>query len=56
VTTEKDLVRMQGESEAAAPATQARALPVTLELDDELGFRSLLLERLAAARAARVKP
>ena len=56
VTTEKDLVRMQGESEAAALATQARALAVTLELDDELGFRSLLLERLAAARAARVKP
>jgi tetraacyldisaccharide 4'-kinase len=53
VTTEKDIARMQGESETAELAAQARALPVTLELEDEPGLRSLLLERLAAARAAR---
>lgn len=51
VTTEKDIVRMQGESETAALAAQAHGLPVSLELTDEPGFRSLLLERLAAARA-----
>jgi tetraacyldisaccharide 4'-kinase len=56
VTTEKDIARMQGESETAGLAAQAHALPVALELEDEPGFRSLLLERLAAARAARTKP
>ncbi len=56
VTTEKDLARMQGDSEAAALAARARALPVSLALDDEPGFRSLLLERLAAARGARAGP
>jgi len=56
VTTEKDIARMQDESETAALAAQARAFPVTLELEDEPGFRSLLLERLAAARAARSGP
>jgi tetraacyldisaccharide 4'-kinase len=56
VTTEKDLARIQGESETAALAAQARALPVTLELTDQRGFRPLLLERLAAARAVRAAP
>jgi len=56
VTTEKDLARMQGDSETAALAAQARTLPVSLELEDERGFRSLLSERIATARAARAKP
>jgi tetraacyldisaccharide 4'-kinase len=53
VTTEKDIARMQRDSATAELAAQARALPVTLELEDEPGLLSLLLERLAAARAAR---
>lgn len=56
VTTEKDLVRMRGESELAALAERAHALPVTLVLDEAAGFRSLLLDRLATARAMRPKP
>src|SRR2546423_9710354 len=50
VTTEKDLARMQGDAPAAELAAGARALPVTLELDDVAGFRSLLLKHLVAAR------
>ena len=53
VTTEKDLVRLHGDDEAAALAAHARALPVTLAFDDEAAFRSLLFDRLAAARANR---
>ncbi len=56
VTTEKDMVRMQGDSETAALAAHARALPVSLALDDEPRFRSLLLDRVAAARMAPPKP
>jgi tetraacyldisaccharide 4'-kinase len=52
VTTEKDLVRMQGEEAAADLAARAQALPVTLAFDDEADFLALLLERIAAARAA----
>ena len=55
LTTEKDLVRMGGERDLAALAARAHALPVTLALDDAAGFRSLLLNRLAAAHAARPK-
>jgi tetraacyldisaccharide 4'-kinase len=50
VTTEKDLVRMQGGGEAAPLAACARALPVTLSFNDEAGFRGLLRERIARAR------
>jgi len=50
VTTEKDLARTQGDAAAAELAAAARALPVTLALDDEAGFRSLLLKHLVAAR------
>ncbi|TMK20987.1 MAG: tetraacyldisaccharide 4'-kinase [Alphaproteobacteria bacterium] len=50
VTTEKDLARLGGADEAAELAAQARALPVTLAFEDEERFKSLLLERLAAAR------
>jgi tetraacyldisaccharide 4'-kinase len=42
VTTEKDLVRMQGDDDVVSLARQSRALPVTLTLDDDDGFRSLL--------------
>jgi tetraacyldisaccharide 4'-kinase len=50
VTTEKDLVRLGGADGAEELAAQARALPVTLAFEDEERFKSLLLERLAAAR------
>jgi tetraacyldisaccharide 4'-kinase len=50
VTTEKDLARLGGADEAEELAAQARALPVTLAFEDEERFKSLLLERLAAAR------
>jgi tetraacyldisaccharide 4'-kinase len=42
VTTEKDLVRMQGEREIATLAARAHALPVNLVLERETQFRSLL--------------
>jgi tetraacyldisaccharide 4'-kinase len=50
VTTEKDLARMQGERDNAQLAAAVHALPVTLVFDDEAGFRTLLRERVAAAR------
>jgi tetraacyldisaccharide 4'-kinase len=53
VTTEKDLARLGGDEEVARLGAEARALPVTLVFDDEGGFRALLLERLARARARR---
>jgi tetraacyldisaccharide 4'-kinase len=53
VTTEKDRARLQGDRDAALLAMRSRVLPVTLTLQDELGFRSLLMKKLAAARAVR---
>jgi tetraacyldisaccharide 4'-kinase len=50
VTTEKDIVRMQGNDEVARLAAHAQALPVTLSFNDEAGFRSLLRERIARSR------
>ncbi len=50
VTTEKDLARLGGDDEARELAAHARALPVRLAFEDEERFKSLLLERLAAAR------
>jgi tetraacyldisaccharide 4'-kinase len=50
VTTEKDLARLKGDAAAAELAALAHALPVTLALDDEGAFKTLVLERLAAAR------
>ena len=50
VTTEKDLARLTGDDEARELAAHARALPVTLAFEAEARFKSLLLERLAAAR------
>jgi tetraacyldisaccharide 4'-kinase len=49
VTTEKDLVRMQGDASVAALAARARALPVTLTLSDPDAFLRLLRIRLANA-------
>jgi tetraacyldisaccharide 4'-kinase len=50
VTTEKDLVRMQGDAAVAALAARARALPVTLTLADPAAFLRLLRKRLAGER------
>jgi tetraacyldisaccharide 4'-kinase len=50
VTTEKDMARMRGTPELLQLAEKAHVLPVTMTFDDEATFRSILLERLAAAR------
>src|SRR5262249_37236636 len=47
LTTEKDLARLAGDD----LATPIKALPVTLIFDDEAGLGSLLLGRIARARA-----
>jgi tetraacyldisaccharide 4'-kinase len=51
VTTEKDMARLKDDATLAGLATRAEALPVTLALDEEEAFRTLLLSRLIAARA-----
>ena len=51
VTTEKDLARLTGDEGVAELAAHAHALPVTVAFDDEESFKTLLLERVAAARA-----
>ena len=51
VTTEKDLARLSGDDEVGRLVGLAHALPVTLAFEDEAGFGSLLLERIARARA-----
>jgi len=50
VTTEKDLARLSGEDQLKQLAGRAKALPVTLAFADEALFKSLLLEKVAAAR------
>jgi tetraacyldisaccharide 4'-kinase len=50
VTTEKDVARMQGDDQLAELAARAKALPVTLVLEQEAAFKTLLLERVAQAR------
>jgi tetraacyldisaccharide 4'-kinase len=50
VTTEKDLARLSGEDQLKQLAGRAQALPVTLAFADEAPFKSLLLEKVAAAR------
>ncbi|MCC6776860.1 MAG: tetraacyldisaccharide 4'-kinase [Hyphomicrobiales bacterium] len=47
LTTEKDLVRMAGDDQAAMLAARARALPVSLVLDDPAALDALLLSRVA---------
>ena len=49
-TTEKDLVRLSEDEGAAGLAAHAHALPVALVFEQEATFKSLLLERIAAAR------
>jgi tetraacyldisaccharide 4'-kinase len=51
VTTEKDLARMQGDRDIAMLVERSRALPVTLVFDDDAGFRTLLRNGIARARA-----
>jgi len=51
VTTEKDLVRLTGDDQLARLATRTHALAVTLAIENEQEFKSLVLERIAAARA-----
>src|SRR6516165_3933864 len=50
VTTEKDLARLNGDEETAELVAHAQALPVALVFEQEAAFKSLLLERIAAAR------
>ena len=50
VTTEKDLARLSGEDQLKQLVGRAKALPVTLAFADEALFKSLLLEKVAAAR------
>jgi tetraacyldisaccharide 4'-kinase len=50
VTTEKDAMRLRGDDKVAQLATHAHAFPVTLVLDEEAGFKTLLLEKVAQAR------
>ena len=47
VTTEKDLVRIARDPEVATLSKVTRALPVTLQLEDEDKLRQLLFERTA---------
>lgn len=47
LTTEKDLVRMAGDAVLTALARAARALPVTLAVDEAETFRGLILARTA---------
>jgi tetraacyldisaccharide-1-P 4'-kinase len=49
VTTEKDMVRLQGDAGLTALAARACALPVTLALTEEAAFLRLLRGRLASA-------
>jgi tetraacyldisaccharide 4'-kinase len=48
VTTEKDIARMHGATETTELAAAARALPVTLALDDEPAFKALLRAAITA--------
>jgi tetraacyldisaccharide 4'-kinase len=50
VTTEKDLARLQGEGAVAGLAARAQALPVTAVLEDEAGFKTLLMQKIEQAR------
>jgi tetraacyldisaccharide 4'-kinase len=50
VTTEKDAARLAHDPAVAGLAARAMALPVTLTLDDEPAFRTLMMEKIASAR------
>jgi tetraacyldisaccharide 4'-kinase len=47
VTTEKDLVRLQRQDDLRALAGIARALPVTLAVEEADAFRQFVLERVS---------
>jgi tetraacyldisaccharide 4'-kinase len=51
VTTEKDIVRMQGDTASAELAVRCHALPVSMTFADDAGLRALLVARVAAARS-----
>jgi len=53
VTTEKDFVRLSGAPELDRLAQRARALPVTLVIEEEDAFRALLNQALALAAYGR---
>jgi tetraacyldisaccharide 4'-kinase len=50
VTTEKDAARLERDADVTELAQRARALPVSLTLADAAAFRSLVMQKLAAAR------
>lgn len=50
VTTEKDAARLERDPEVSELLSRAHALPVTLVLDDEPAFKTLMMERIAPAR------
>jgi tetraacyldisaccharide 4'-kinase len=50
VTTEKDLMRLQGEDALSELFGRTCALPVALTFDDEAAFRTFLVGRLSGAR------
>ena len=54
VTTEKDRARLQGEKAMAELAACVRVLPVDLAIEEEVAWRDLLAERMAAARSSRL--
>jgi tetraacyldisaccharide 4'-kinase len=54
VTTEKDSARLQGDEAMAELAARVCALPVALVLAQEAALGKLLLDRIAAVRAARL--
>ena len=54
VTTEKDAARLQGEGALAELAGRMRALPVELVFAQEAALERLLIDRIAAVRAARL--
>ena len=54
VTTEKDTARLQGEDAMAELAVRVCVLPVGLVFEQEAALGKLLVDRIAAVRAARV--
>jgi tetraacyldisaccharide 4'-kinase len=52
VTTEKDLLRFRGDPSVGSLSARARALPVTLVIDEAESFRGWLLDRLGKSLQA----
>ena len=55
VTTEKDTARLQGEEAMAELAARVCVLPVGLVFEQEAALGKLLVDRIAAVRAARLR-